>query len=56
MGSDVGGCGGRVPRDEQLAGGERDSAFRELMRFEVERTRGFYEAAKPLVGGGLPVL
>jgi phytoene synthase len=34
---------------DQLAHGERSAAFRELMRFEVERTRGYYEAAKPLV-------
>jgi 15-cis-phytoene synthase len=36
-------------REEQLNRGERDAAFRALMRFEVERARGFYEAARPLV-------
>jgi phytoene synthase len=36
-------------REDQLNRGERDAAFRELMRFEVDRTRGFYEAARPLV-------
>jgi phytoene synthase len=36
-------------REEQLNRGERDAAFRDLMRFEVNRTRGFYEAARPLV-------
>jgi phytoene synthase len=51
---------GRVylPRDElgrfgydaqRLARGERDEAFRALMRFQVERARGYYEAAWPLV-------
>jgi phytoene synthase len=34
--------------EEQLSRGERDAAFRELMRFEVERARGFYDAAGPL--------
>jgi phytoene synthase len=34
---------------ERLRRGERDAAFRELMRFEVQRARGFYEAAWPLV-------
>jgi 15-cis-phytoene synthase len=36
-------------REEQLNRGERDAAFRALMRFEVERARGFYDAARPLV-------
>jgi phytoene synthase len=35
-------------REEQLCHGERDAAFRQLMRFEVERTRDFYEKAGPL--------
>jgi 15-cis-phytoene synthase len=35
--------------EDQLARGERCAAFRALMRFEVERTRGYYEAATPLV-------
>jgi phytoene synthase len=34
---------------EQLRRGERDTAFRELMRFEVERARQYYETARPLV-------
>jgi phytoene synthase len=34
---------------ERLRRGERDESFRELMRFEVGRARGFYEAAWPLV-------
>ena len=33
----------------RLAAGQRDEAFRELMRFEVRRAREFYEAAWPLV-------
>ncbi len=33
---------------DRLQRGERDGAFRELMRFEVERARQFYEAAWPL--------
>jgi squalene synthase HpnC/squalene synthase HpnD len=33
----------------RLERGERDNAFRALMRFEVERARGFYDAAWPLV-------
>jgi phytoene synthase len=36
-------------REDQLTRGERDAAFRALMQFEVERTRGFYDAAGPLV-------
>jgi 15-cis-phytoene synthase len=51
---------GRVylPRDElarfgydpeRLRSGERDEAFRALMRFQVERARGYYESAWPLV-------
>jgi 15-cis-phytoene synthase len=35
--------------EDQLARGDRGPAFRELMRFEVERARGYYEAAMPLV-------
>ena len=34
---------------ERLARGERDESFRALMRFQVERARGYYEAAWPLV-------
>src|SRR5207249_9725220 len=34
---------------DRLRRGERDAAFRALMRFEVQRARGFYEAAEPLV-------
>lgn len=33
----------------RLLRGERDEAFRALMRFEIERARGFYEASWPLV-------
>jgi phytoene synthase len=33
---------------EQLARGEQDEAFRELMRFEVARARQYYQAARPL--------
>jgi phytoene synthase len=33
---------------EQLHRGERDSRFRALMRFEVERARRYYDAARPL--------
>ena len=33
----------------RLARGERDAAFRELMRFEVARAREFYDRAWPLV-------
>ena len=29
--------------------GQRDDAFRTLMRFEVQRARGYYDAAGPLV-------
>lgn len=36
-------------RQEQLLTGERDDRFRALMRFEVERARGYYESARPLV-------
>lgn len=32
-----------------LREGKRDEAFRSLMRFEVDRARGFYESARPLV-------
>jgi phytoene synthase len=35
--------------EEQLRRGERDSAFRDLMRFEVERARAFYDKSGPLV-------
>jgi phytoene synthase len=34
---------------EDLAAGRRDDRFRALMRFEIERARGFYDAAWPLV-------
>jgi phytoene synthase len=34
---------------ERLGRGERDERFRALMRFEVERARGYYERAWPLV-------
>jgi phytoene synthase len=34
--------------EEQLRRGERDEHFRRLMRFEVERARSYYEAARPL--------
>src|SRR5262249_50086893 len=34
---------------ERLGRHERDDRFRELMRFEVERARGYYDAAGPLV-------
>jgi phytoene synthase len=34
---------------EQLQRRERDGSFRELMRFQVARARGFYESAWPLV-------
>jgi phytoene synthase len=34
----------------RLARGERDEAFRALMRFEVERARSYYDAARPLAG------
>jgi 15-cis-phytoene synthase len=33
---------------EQLQRNERDEHFRELMRFEIARARGFYDAAWPL--------
>ncbi len=33
----------------RLARGERDDRFRALMRFEIERARGHYEAAWPLI-------
>jgi phytoene synthase len=34
--------------EEQLRRGERDDNFRRLMRFESERARSYYEAARPL--------
>jgi phytoene synthase len=34
----------------QLRRGERDAAFRDLMRFEVGRAREYYEKSKPLIG------
>jgi 15-cis-phytoene synthase len=34
---------------ERLKRGERDAHFRELMRFQIARTRCFYDAAWPLV-------
>jgi len=36
-------------REEQIAGREFDAAFRELMRFEVERARGLFARGLPLV-------
>jgi phytoene synthase len=36
--------------EEQLRCGQRDDRFRALMRFEVERARSYYEAARPLAG------
>src|SRR5207244_10494436 len=33
----------------RLLRGERDDRFRELMRFQIARARGFYEASWPLV-------
>jgi phytoene synthase len=36
--------------EEQLRRGQRDDNFRALMRFEVERARSYYEAARPLAG------
>jgi phytoene synthase len=36
--------------EDQLRRGERNESFRQLMRFEVERARGYYEAAQPLAG------
>jgi phytoene synthase len=33
---------------QQLHHAERDERFRALMRFQVERARGYYEAAEPL--------
>jgi len=36
--------------EERLCRGERDECFRRLMRFEVERARSYYEAARPLTG------
>ncbi len=33
---------------ERLRHGERDERFRALMRFEIERARGYYAAAEPL--------
>src|SRR5262249_51431274 len=36
--------------EEQLRRGERDERFRRLMRFQVERARSYYEAARPLAG------
>jgi phytoene synthase len=47
-----------VPREDlerfgyaavDLSAGRRDDRFRALMRFEIERARGFYDAAWPLV-------
>jgi phytoene synthase len=35
--------------EEQLRRGERGESFRRLMRFEVERARSYYDAARPLV-------
>jgi phytoene synthase len=34
---------------ERLRRGERDEAFRALMRYQVERARGYYDSAWPLV-------
>ncbi len=35
--------------EEKLLRGERDDSFRALMRFEIERARGYYESAWPLL-------
>jgi phytoene synthase len=35
---------------EELRRGERNEAFRALMRFQAERAHGYYEAAAPLAG------
>jgi len=37
-------------RIDELRRGEQNERFRELMRFQVERARGYYEAAAPLAG------
>ena len=37
-------------RIEELQRGERNERFRELMRFQVGRSRSYYEAAAPLAG------
>jgi phytoene synthase len=34
--------------EDRLRRGERDAPFQGLMRFQVERARGYYEAARPL--------
>ncbi len=34
--------------EDRLRRGERDEPFRALMRFEIERARSYYEAARPL--------
>jgi len=34
---------------EELLAGQRNDAFRELMRFQVERAQKYYDAAEPLV-------
>lgn len=36
--------------EDQLFQGERDERFREMMRFQVERARDYYRAARPLAG------
>jgi phytoene synthase len=58
LGEDAGRGRVYLPQDElerfgydpqQLRTGQRDAAFRELMRFQVERARSYYESAWPLV-------
>jgi phytoene synthase len=58
LGEDAGRGRVYLPQDElarfgydpdRLRRGERDAAFRALMRFQVERARGYYDAAWPLV-------
>ncbi|HEV3256516.1 MAG TPA: phytoene/squalene synthase family protein [Gemmataceae bacterium] len=40
--------------EDRLGRGERDDRFRALMRFEVERARSYYQAARPLSGHLFP--
>src|SRR5262249_36067571 len=58
LGEDAGRGRVYLPHDElarfgydagRLARGERDDNFRALMRFQVERARGYYDASWPLV-------
>src|SRR5260370_17219859 len=59
LGGDAGGGRIYLPREDlqrfhydevKLRRGERDAAFRELMRFEVGRTREYYDKSAPLAG------